>query len=593
MTAVGEPIDRRAFLAGATGVAAGSAGCLGRFQASVDRDTPEQVSLALKTVPADEDGTSVRIARHLSENLEQAGIDASVQPVTNEQLLRDVLINHDFDLYVGQHPGFFDPDYLYGLLHSRFIEEEGWQNPFGYANVSGVDELLTEQRYASDRIAVLEELRRVLLEEFPLSVVAYPDEPRAIREDRYSGWAYRSLERPLGYLALEAHEEASRDGIREANTLYMGITDRRVTRNRNPFAVEFRHRGIITGLMYDPLGQPIDGSIEPWLARDWQWDDSGPTIRLHLRDGLTWHDGEALTAADVAFTYRFLADTTMTSDDPVVPAPRFRSRSSLVESVEVTGNREIEINLVASREEVGLRALTVPIVPMHVWEEQTELTSITGVDRNNVTEALIWDNPEPVGSGALRYADAIADERLELERFDDHFLMREEVDDALAAFAGGPPYERILFLYSPSQANLIELVQAGDLDATAAGLTATEIPRADQASNVSLRVESTSAHYHVGFNARNAPLSNPRFRRAIGRLIDREYLRTEVFDGFATPALSPLGPRSAVEDGWRPSSEQGFAGQSGTATIEEETAYELFREAGYTYNEGNELVAQQ
>jgi peptide/nickel transport system substrate-binding protein len=588
VTVGGGSIDRRAFLAGATGVAAGSAGCLGRFQAGVDRDNPEQVSLALKTVPADEDGISVRIARHLSENLERAGIDASVQPVTTEQLLRDVLINHDFDLYVGQHPGFLDPDYLYGFLHSRFIEEQGWQNPFGYANVSEVDELLDEQRYANDRTAVLEELQRVLLEELPLAIIAYPDEPRAIREDRYSGWAHRSLEQPLGYLSLDAHQGATDDGVREADTLHMGMTDRRVTRNRNPFAVEFRHRGVITGLMYDPLGQWIDGSIEPWLAQGWEWDESGPTIRLRLREGLTWHDGEELTAADVAFTYRFLADTTVADDDPVVPAPRFRSRSSLIEGVEVIGHREVELRLVASGEAVGLRALTVPIIPMHVWEEQTELASLTGVDRNNATEALLWDNPEPIGSGPLQYADAVTDDSLELVRFDDHFLAREEVDDALEEFAGGPPYERILFQYSPSQANLIEL-----LDATTTGLMATEIPRADQASNVALRVESTSAHYHVGFNARIAPLSNPRFRSAIGRLIDREFLRTEVFDGFATPALSALGPRSEVEDRWQPNHEQGFLGQSGTGTIDEETAFDLFREAGYTYNEENELLARQ
>lgn len=595
MTGVGRTIDRRAFLAGVVGTAAGSAGCLGQLQASVDRDTPEQVSLSIMTVPADEDRAPVQISRHLAENLARGGIDATVQPVTTEQLLRDVLINHDFELYVGQYPGFFDPDYLYGLVHSRFAEEQGWQNPFGYANVSEVDGLLERQRQANDRETVLEELQAVLLEEAPFSVIVYPEEPRAIREDRYSGWRHRSLEQPLGYLSLDAHEAAHREGDREADTLYMGITDRRITRNRNPFAVEFRHRGIIMGLMYDSLGQHLNGSIVPWLARDWEWND-GPrtTIRLRLREGLQWHDGEALTATDVAFTYRFLLDTTMSDENPVIPTPRFRSRSSLVESVEVIGDREVEFSLVDCREEVGLRALTVPLVPAHVWRERTDVTSITGVEGSNVTEALVWDNPEPVGSGPLQYADAIVDERLELTRFDDHFLRDELPDDtALEEFAGGPPYEWIRFLYSPSQANLVELLQAGRLDASAASLTATEVPRAERASNVSVRVERTNAHYHVGFNNRNAPLSNPRFRAAVARLVDREYLRTEIFEGFATPSLSPLGLRTTAGDEWQSNHPNGFAGRSGTGTVDETTAHELFREAGYMYNENDELVARQ
>lgn len=593
---MGEPLDRRAYLAAMAGAAAGSAGCLDRFQAAVDRDAPEQVALSIKTVPADEDGIPVRIARHLSDNLERAGVDPTIQPVTTEQLLRDVLVNHDFDLYVGQYPGFLDPDYLYAFVHSRFGEEQGWQNPFGYVNVSEVDELLEEQRHANDRIELLERLQEALLEEAPFAVVAYPGEPRAIRDDRYSGWRPGSLEGPLGYLGLEAHEGASQDGERDAGVLHMGITDRRITRNRNPFAVEFRDRGIITGLIYDSLGREVDDSIEPWLAREWEWEGGArPTIRLHLRDGLNWHDGETITADDVAFTYRFLADTTMTDDSPVVPAPRFREYSSLVEDVSTTGAREVELSLVRCREEVGLRALTVPLVPSHVWSEQTEPTSIAGIEGDTVTEALVWDNPEPVGSGPLRYAESIPDERLELVRFDDHFLTHEgfEPADPLEEFAGGPPFERVRFLYSPSQANLIEQLEVGEIDATAVGLTAMEVPRADRADGVSLQIERTSAHYHVGFNARNAPLSNPRFRNAVTRLFDRELLRTEVFEGLASPTFSPIGPEAPLEEHWQPGHPRGFAGQSGSGRINEETARELFREAGYMYNEDEELIARQ
>lgn len=583
------PIDRRGVLAGTAGVLAGSAGCLSRFQTSVDREAPEQVSLSIATLPADENTIPVRIARHLAENLEVAGIDTGIQPMTAESLWRGVLLNQDFDLYIGQHPGYNDPDYLYAMLHSRFSEEPGWQNPFGYVNVPGMDEPLDALRRTrdDDRNEQLSEIVDTLREEVPFSVIAYPEEPRAVRTDRYMGWNHRSLESPVGYLGLE-ERTGDQHGGRDAETLHVGITDRRITHNLNPLAVEYRNRWIVTGLLYDPLGRRVEDEIEPWLASDWSWD--GDHLRVRLREDLTWHDGEAVTAADVAFTYRLLWDTTHIEDDPTVPTPCFRSQTTLVESIEVTGERTVELTI-ETDSEVGLQSLTVPVLPAHIWEERTDLTSIAGFDLDNVTEALVHDNMEPVGSGPLRFDSVTTDDRLELVRNDDHFLTRVTDDDPLAPVAGGPPYERLVLVYSPSQANTIEAVQAGNLDASAGGLTPTEIERAEGESDVELEFEDVSAYYHLGFNTRNAPLSNPRFRVAVSRLLDREYLLSEVFEGFGTPAFSPVaigGP----DDEWRPGHGAGFVGESATGTVETDRVRDLFREAGYMYNENGELVVR-
>lgn len=587
MTGPERPIERRVLLAGVAGALAPSSGCLNRFQASVDRDTPEQASLSIMTVPTDEDVVPVGIARHLAETLGAAGIDVGLQPVTTEKLWRNVLLNQSFDLYVGQHPGYRDPDYLYGLLHSRFSEEPGWQNPFGYVNVPGVDEPLEIQRQSDDRDRALAELADAVRQETPLSVVAYPEEPRAVRTDRYAEWNHRSLESPLGYLGLE-ERNAGPQGSREANTIHLGITNRRITHSLNPLAAEYRHRWIITGLLYDPLGRVIEDEVEPWLASDWSWTDD--RLRVRLREDLAWHDGKDLTADDVAFTYRLLWDTTYTEDNPTVPAPCFRSRSTLVEAVEAVDERTVELTIDADRE-VGLRALTVPVLPRHVWEERTALTSIAGFNLDNVTEALVANNLNPVGSGPLRLETVEPDDRLELVRSDDHFLRTLPDDDPLGSFAGGPPYERMVFVYSPSELNVVDGIQAGDLDASADAVTPAEVPHIRDASEVEIEFESTSAYYHVGFNARNAPLSNPRFRHAISRLFDREYIRTEVFEEYATPAFSPIAV-GGPDDEWQPNHESGFVGESGTGIVEPEDARELFREAGYIYNENAELLVR-
>jgi ABC-type transport system substrate-binding protein len=58
------------------------------------------------------------------------------------------------------------------------------------------------------------------------------------------------------------------------------------------------------GLIYETLFMfsPLTGEMIPFLAESGEWSDAD-TYELTLREGLTWQDGQPLTAADVAFTY--------------------------------------------------------------------------------------------------------------------------------------------------------------------------------------------------------------------------------------------------------------------------------------------------
>jgi len=56
-------------------------------------------------------------------------------------------------------------------------------------------------------------------------------------------------------------------------------------------------------LVYDQLTRPtVDGlNIEPALASSWDISHDGKTYTFHLRQGVLFHDGSELTAADVKF----------------------------------------------------------------------------------------------------------------------------------------------------------------------------------------------------------------------------------------------------------------------------------------------------
>ena len=44
-------------------------------------------------------------------------------------------------------------------------------------------------------------------------------------------------------------------------------------------------------------------SIVPDLATEWQWSEDGTKLTFKLRDGVSWHDGEPFTSADVKCTW--------------------------------------------------------------------------------------------------------------------------------------------------------------------------------------------------------------------------------------------------------------------------------------------------
>lgn len=61
--------------------------------------------------------------------------------------------------------------------------------------------------------------------------------------------------------------------------------------------------------VYDPLVMPKkDGSVEPWIAKEWTVSPDGKTWTFTIRDDVKFHSGNPLTANDVAYTMQRLLD---------------------------------------------------------------------------------------------------------------------------------------------------------------------------------------------------------------------------------------------------------------------------------------------
>src|SRR5204862_5786878 len=49
-------------------------------------------------------------------------------------------------------------------------------------------------------------------------------------------------------------------------------------------------------------------SIVPDLATGWSWNEDGTELKLPLREGVRWHDGQPFTAKDVVCTWNLLIE---------------------------------------------------------------------------------------------------------------------------------------------------------------------------------------------------------------------------------------------------------------------------------------------
>ena len=578
----GPALRRRALLAGAAGSVAATSGCVGEFRNLAGRDRYRQLSLSIASVPASHDAHAIRVANALRENLERAGVDADVTPKSPDVLRRDVLVNHDFDLYVGRYPSEGRPDELRTLLHSTYGEEAGWQNPFGFSSVA-VDDLLAEQRAVAGekRAAVVDEIQRRAVELQPFTVVAFADRIAAARTDRFDGWPAGGPARLSDYLRAE------RTG--DDRTLRPTVGDVRPTRNRNPIAVEHRSRSRVTDLLYEPLLRRPAGAPVPWLARTVEWETDPLTATVTLRE-TPWHDGRPIVPSDVAFTYAFLADTSLGEMDTPVPTPWRRGAVSLVDDAAVVDD-DVRLAFATDHREVARRALSVPILPEHVWSEYAGAANVAGVDvAQRTTEALVRSNEDPVGSGPLRFVAADPDRSLTLERFEPHFLYGDDTEGIPGPLAEPPAFDRVAFTVAPSDDAAAKLLEAGEADVTADGIGAGRLPRVSRTEELELLLARAEPFYMVGYNCRRPPLSNERFRRVVARLLDRESLVSASFRGYADAAEAPLRPPWTPETlAWDGTAELPFLGEAGALDVE--TARAAFREAGYQYD-GDRLVTR-
>lgn len=210
----------------------------------------------------------------------------------------------------------------------------------------------------------------------------------------------------------------------------------------------------------------------------------------------------------------------------------------------------------------------------------------------------------------MRFVEAEPEESVVFERNPDHFLTRpgstseDGTDDGPVdaragipeRYHGNPAFDRLEIEVMQSDIAAVDSVADGLADATASNLGPDAVPRIGRTAEARLVSARSAGFYHVGYNARRAPLSNPRFRAILASLIDKRTLVSEAFDGYARAAASPLAatpewvPDDLDWEGRETDPVHPFVGESGS--LDAEAVRDRLMQAGYRFDNEGRLLSR-
>ena len=314
-----------------------------------------------------------------------------------------------------------------------------------------------------------------------------------------------------------------------------------------------------------------DGKVRPWLAEDWQYNDTYDEITINLREEAHWSDGTPFTAEDVRFTWQ-----DMIIDNPS-SAFHFRLKG-VVESVEAPDDYTVKLNLTRPDQRIFFILFQenseeqLPVLPKHIWEGKDPETF------ENVDISQGW----PVGTGAFKLVKA-APEALIFDRDDNWWA-------AKAGLAPLPAVERIVFAPSGDEQSIALRLARNEIDLQFTfqpglfELTRVRNPKVISWQDDPFIHDPNGCMISMTMNNKVAPFDDPAVRRALNFAIDKQSVANLAFEGTTMPVAVPLaigfpGPAAYYEK------IRDLIEADGTDVHNPEKAAEIMEAAGYARND--------
>ncbi len=251
-----------------------------------------------------------------------------------------------------------------------------------------------------------------------------------------------------------------------------------------------------------------DAGFTPRLAKSWTWAQDSMSIAFHLNALARWHDGKAVTASDVRFTFGILTDSALGS--PIA------ATLGGIDSVTVRDSLTAVVWYAKrSPEQFFDFVYNVAVLPEHL---------LANTPVKSLASSLFAR--QPVGSGRFRFAKWDGGSRIEIVSDSNNYRGRAKLD-------------RVVWLVTPDMSAAATRLLTGEADflEVVRGATVDQVV----ASPKTRLLTAPSLDYgYLAFNIRRPPFNNRDVRRALSMAVDRAALARNVFDTLATRGLGPV-----------------------------------------------------
>lgn len=257
---------------------------------------------------------------------------------------------------------------------------------------------------------------------------------------------------------------------------------------------------------FDPAN--LDAGYQPEIAESWAVSDYGTTITFTIRDGLKFHSGNPVTAADVEFSLR---RAVILNKTPSFILTQFGFTADNVGDAIVADGNTITIRTDKPyATSFVLNCLTSTIGG--IVDMKTVMANEVDGDMGNT-----WLKTNSAGSGAYKLVSWKPNESVTLQSNPDFYL-------------GAPAMERVIVRHVQESASQRLLLERGDID-MARNLNPEDVAGARDAEGVMIHDELRGRLMYLAFSQKHPELSKPQVRQAMKYLVDYEGMQNSFLNG--------------------------------------------------------------
>jgi len=235
--------------------------------------------------------------------------------------------------------------------------------------------------------------------------------------------------------------------------------------------------------IFDPLAAiDAEGKVVPYLAESITANDDATVWTITLRSGITFHNGEPLTAEAVKVNF-----------DAVLASPQYKAQLALVSTMTVVDDLNLEIQMSA---------------PWGAFPQA--LVGDVGTQIGYIAAPATLADPAggraPIGTGPFTFVEWVPDDHLTVARNDDYWQ-------------GAPYLDEVVFKPIPDSTSRKAAFDAGDVDLYYTAVSG-EIVDYQADAGKTVVVGAPSEPDMIMFNTSVAPLDDVRVRRALAMAVD-------------------------------------------------------------------------